>query len=162
MEGITAFCHYQVMAKPEKYRFSNKQSVAWGDMDAYGHLNNVIYARYFETARALYFTNAGLWEDPSRVGQGAPVLIRLEIDFRRQVVFPATLDVTIDLDSVNSRGFGMPCSMWQDEDCVATAYASFVWFDFKKGRPERMPENLLQSLREKQMPGVKKTRAENP
>jgi len=29
--------------------------VAWGEMDAYGHLNNIVYFRYFETARMAYF-----------------------------------------------------------------------------------------------------------
>jgi len=30
--------------------------VAWGDMDAFGHVNNTRYFRYFETARIAYFT----------------------------------------------------------------------------------------------------------
>lgn len=28
--------------------------VAWGEMDAYGHVNNIVYFRYFETARIAY------------------------------------------------------------------------------------------------------------
>ena len=35
--------------------------VAWGDMDAYGHVNNTMYFRYFETARIAYFYRL---EDP--------------------------------------------------------------------------------------------------
>ena len=29
--------------------------VAWGEMDAYGHVNNIVYFRYFESARIAYF-----------------------------------------------------------------------------------------------------------
>jgi acyl-CoA thioester hydrolase len=29
--------------------------VAWGEMDAMGHINNIIYFRYFETVRIEYF-----------------------------------------------------------------------------------------------------------
>ncbi len=31
-----------------------EQRVAWGDMDAFGHVNNVIYYRYIESARLYY------------------------------------------------------------------------------------------------------------
>ncbi len=33
--------------------------VAWGDMDAYGHVNNVVYFRYFEQARIAYLERIG-------------------------------------------------------------------------------------------------------
>ena len=29
--------------------------VAWGDMDSFAHVNNVVYFRYFENARLEYF-----------------------------------------------------------------------------------------------------------
>lgn len=31
------------------------QNVAWGDMDAFGHVNNTVYYRYIESARICYF-----------------------------------------------------------------------------------------------------------
>jgi acyl-CoA thioesterase FadM len=34
--------------------------VAWGEMDAFGHLNNIVYFRYFESARIAYFHKIGL------------------------------------------------------------------------------------------------------
>lgn len=33
------------------------QKVAWGDMDAFGHVNNVQYYRYIESSRILYMEN---------------------------------------------------------------------------------------------------------
>ena len=137
------------MAKPEKYKYIHPQRVAWGDMDAYGHLNNVIYARYFESARAEYFTSNGLWKNPSRVEGGAPVVTRLEFDYRRQVVFPDSLEVTIAVTGISPRGFKMPCSIWNSEgECVATALATFLWIDFTTGRPARIPQEILKQLNE--------------
>ena len=31
------------------------QEVIWADMDAYRHVNNAVYFRYFESARMAYF-----------------------------------------------------------------------------------------------------------
>ena len=36
------------------YPLHFQQTVAWGDMDAFGHVNNVMYYRYFESARIEY------------------------------------------------------------------------------------------------------------
>jgi len=133
------------MGKTEKYSYVHKQRVAWGDMDAFGHLNNVMYARYFENARAEYFTDNGLWKSPTHVEGGAPVVTRLEFDFRRQVVFPQTLEVTLEMSSVNSRGFRMNCSFWDEKnECVATAMASFLWVDFSTGKPGRLPAEVVE------------------
>ncbi len=35
------------------------QQVAWGDMDAFGHVNNVHYYRYMESARIALFRSVG-------------------------------------------------------------------------------------------------------
>ena len=36
------------------YPVIHQQTVAWGDMDAFGHVNNVQYYRYMESARISY------------------------------------------------------------------------------------------------------------
>lgn len=44
--------------------------VQWGEMDAYGHVNNTVFFRYFETARIAYLERCGFtrtWET-ARVG----------------------------------------------------------------------------------------------
>ncbi len=38
-----------------KVVYETKLPVIWGDMDAFGHINNVIYLRYFEQARVDWF-----------------------------------------------------------------------------------------------------------
>ena len=37
-----------------QYPVIHEQAVAWGDMDAFGHVNNVLYYRYIESARIRY------------------------------------------------------------------------------------------------------------
>jgi acyl-CoA thioester hydrolase len=34
--------------------------IAWGDMDAFQHVNNKVYFKHFESARILYFENWGI------------------------------------------------------------------------------------------------------
>ncbi|KZN46387.1 hypothetical protein N482_12855 [Pseudoalteromonas luteoviolacea NCIMB 1942] len=44
----------------EKFVINTKINVVWGEMDALGHVNNVSYFRYFETARIDFLKQTGL------------------------------------------------------------------------------------------------------
>jgi acyl-CoA thioester hydrolase len=131
------------MAKPIKYSHIYTIKVAWGEMDAFGHVNNVTYVRYFESARADYFTKMNIWETPQKPLQAGPVLTHLDMDYRKQVVFPADIDVSLEIHSISSRGFEIVTSMWnQSNECVLTGKANFIWIDFQSGKPVSIPESL--------------------
>ena len=63
--------------------------VAWGDMDALGHVNNTVFFRYFESARIAYLDAIGLNANESR-GIG-PILASTQCRFRRPLRFPDTV-----------------------------------------------------------------------
>src|SRR6478672_1698746 len=66
------------------------QPVDWGDMDSFGHVNNVVYFRYFENARVEYFRRIGWWEYLAATGIG-PIVGSTHARFRRPVKYPETL-----------------------------------------------------------------------
>ena len=55
--------------------------VQWGDQDAFGHVNNVVYFRWMESARLEYFRQAGLGTAQSNTGMG-PILASITCDWR--------------------------------------------------------------------------------
>lgn len=61
--------------------------VAWGDMDAMGHVNNTVYLRFFESARIAYFERVGFLEEMERSGVG-PILASTHCRFRRPLTYP--------------------------------------------------------------------------
>ena len=64
--------------------------VAWGDMDALQHVNNVMYFRYFETARIDYFKRINLMENIA-ITQIGPVVSETSCRYKMPVTFPDTL-----------------------------------------------------------------------
>jgi acyl-CoA thioester hydrolase len=38
-----------------------KQYVSWGEMDAFQHINHVVYSKYFENARVEFLKDMGVW-----------------------------------------------------------------------------------------------------
>lgn len=61
------------MPDPMRYRLEHypliiEQVVTWGDMDAHGHVNNVVYFRYMENARVEFYRRIGKYEFEERTG----------------------------------------------------------------------------------------------
>ena len=64
--------------------------VQWGDMDAYGHVNNTVFFRYFESARIAYLNLCGFLDSYERDRVGA-ILHSTECRFRRPLFHPDTV-----------------------------------------------------------------------
>lgn len=136
---------HSVPIKRLPYRF--QQRVAWSDLDGFAHVNHTRFAIYFENARTQFFTDQQVW-DTSTIQATGPVIHELNLQYRRQVRFPAQLDVTIGITSVGSRKFEMACTMWNEKDCVCVGHGEFLWIHFEQGRPMRLPRELVQVLGE--------------
>ena len=66
-------------------------NVAWGELDAFGHVNNTVYFRYFEDARIAYLDAIGfMGGPPNDIG---PILHSTMCRFRRPLKYPDTLRV---------------------------------------------------------------------
>src|SRR5437868_11830009 len=64
--------------------------VVWGEMDSYRHVNNVVYFRYFESARLEYFRRLDWFEYEAETGIG-PILHSTSARFRRPLTYPDTI-----------------------------------------------------------------------
>lgn len=64
--------------------FRSTMPIRWGDMDAYGHVNNTVYFRYVEQLRIDWLEASNV---PTRPGQG-PVIVTASMNFRKQLQYP--------------------------------------------------------------------------
>jgi acyl-CoA thioester hydrolase len=69
-----------------------RQPIVWGEMDAYRHVNNVVYFRYFENARLEYFRQLGWFEFETETGIG-PILASTQARFRRPLAYPDNIAI---------------------------------------------------------------------
>lgn len=68
--------------------------VAWGDMDAYAHVNNVVYFRYFEAARIAYLDRIGWLASKDSTGLG-PIMASTSARYRKPLTYPDHLLVGV-------------------------------------------------------------------
>lgn len=83
-----------------------KITIAWGEMDAYGHINNIYYLRYFETARIQYFQELGLTDMKSKTGIG-PILAQTNCKYLKPLTYPDQIVVGARVKSMSKSSFVM-------------------------------------------------------
>lgn len=78
--------------------------VAWGEMDSFAHVNNVVYFRYFENARLEYFRRMGWFEfeDTTHIG---PILVATKCQFVEPLTYPDSIAIAARVASVGQHSF---------------------------------------------------------
>lgn len=119
------------------------QQVAWGDMDAFGHVNNVMYYRYIESARIDYLTQVDAFAHGL-----VTVVSSTSCRFYRPVYFPDLLKVGARVVELRNSGFRMSYVLYsnQQNQMVATGEAIVVMVDATTFEKAAMPMELRQRI----------------
>src|SRR5438552_19175865 len=64
--------------------------ILWGDQDAFGHVNNTVYFRWFESGRIAYLERINMAHRTSGNEVG-PILAAIGCNYRRQLTYPDTV-----------------------------------------------------------------------
>lgn len=123
--------------------------VQWGEMDAYEHVNNVVFFRYFESARVEYLERCG-FNDSYREERIGAILHSTSCRFRRALVYPDRVSVGARATGMEEDRFTMRyrvVSHDQDE-VVAEGEGVVVSFDYEAGAKTPIPESVRQGVRE--------------
>lgn len=116
--------------------------VRWGDMDSYGHVNNIIYMQYLEEARVAWFELAGV--AMSNVPFG-PVVLQTQHTYLKPVVHPATVVVELRAGAVGRSSLIIEHRLSTTEDPLTIygeGYCKLVWIDHQSGQSVALPEHV--------------------
>jgi acyl-CoA thioester hydrolase len=121
--------------------------VAWGDMDSYAHVNNVVYFRYFESARIVYLDRVGWLRSMREDGLG-PIAASTQARYRKPLAYPdhllvgaRLLDLQPDRVTLEHR---VVSKTW---DAVATeGQVVVVSFDYRNNRKAPLPEAVRAAI----------------
>lgn len=99
--------------------------VQWGDMDAYGHVNNTVFFRYFESARVDYLVRCGFVDayDNDKIGA---ILHSTSCRFRKPLFYPDTAIVGTRATEVNDDRFTLEYKLVSDSQNALAAEGSSI------------------------------------
>lgn len=112
------------------FRTIVEQPVQWGEMDAYEHVNNVVYLRWFETGRAAYFTATNVWGAGIR-GVG-PIFHSVTCRFRAPLTYPDTVCIGVRTKEIGEDRFVVEQAVFSRTTGVlaASGDGTIVSFDY--------------------------------
>ncbi|WP_031514674.1 acyl-CoA thioesterase [Streptomyces sp. NRRL F-5123] len=110
----------------------------WGDMDAYGHVNNVVFLRYLEEARIDFMFRLAPGEGSASF-TGGSVVARHEIDYLRPLVHrhePVVVETWVT--DISAASMTVAYEVKDEETVYARATTVVVPYNLAAGRPRRI------------------------
>ena len=123
--------------------------VAWGEMDAFRHLNNTAYFRYFESGRIAYFERLNLLEYMEATGVG-PILASTTCRFRIPLAYPDNVSIGTRVSVIEDDRFTMEYYVVSHKHQKVAAEGSglIVCFDYRQNKKTTLPAELKQRIEE--------------
>lgn len=120
-----------------------EQSVAWGDMDAFGHVNNVLYYRYMESARIRYMDELNIFQHDVYT-----VVASNQCKYIRPVFYPDQLKIGARVEEMRNSALRMSYLLWseQQQAIVALGEAVMVCVDKENMLKLPIPEIIRQKV----------------
>ena len=122
--------------------------VFWGDMDYFRHVNNIVFFRYFESARIEYLERVGFREisDGQSVG---PILHSTHARFRRALTWPDDVLVGARATEVGEDRFAMEYRLVSraQGEVAAEGGGVLVSYDYAANRKVPLPDAVREAIR---------------
>ena len=121
--------------------------IAWGEMDAYGHVNNIVFFRHFESVRIAFLDHIGFRNPADNAGVG-PILHSTQCRFRRPLSYPDTVHVGARVDELTTDRFTMAYRMFSlgQMQVVADGGGIIVSYNYDRTEKAELPADVLRRI----------------
>jgi acyl-CoA thioester hydrolase len=128
------------------YRHFLSIPTRWMDNDTYGHVNNVTYYSYFDTAVNEHLIREG-GLDTSR-GEAIGIVVETMCKFRKSLTFPETIDVGLRVAKLGTSSVKYEIGIFRagDDEPAAIGHFVHVWVDRGTQRPVPIPPRIRAAL----------------
>lgn len=121
----------------------------WMDNDAYGHVNNVVYYSWFDTAVNRFLIVNGVLDIEH--GPVIGLVIETQCNYFSSVAFPDTISVGVSVTKLGNSSVRYDVGIFRQDDEVASAQGHFVhvYVDRETRKPTAIPadmRNLLNTI----------------
>jgi len=121
--------------------------VAWGDMDAFQHVNNIMYFKYFESARISYFGKINFMKVMNKTGIG-PILASTQCRYKIPLTYPDYVTVGAKVDTIEKERFIMKYAVisHRHEKIAALGEGVLVTFDYQNNKKALIPDDIKKRI----------------
>ena len=123
------------------YRLSD--NVRFADLDPNQHVNNAVYASYFETGRVTLMKDRSYGLMPPGL---AWIMVRLDIHFRAELRWPGTIELGLGLTRFGRTSVSFEQVVFSGDKCVASAQSVSVLIDEATRKPTPLTSEIVRNF----------------
>jgi acyl-CoA thioester hydrolase len=130
----------------EKFPLKLELRIDWSEIDAFGHLNNLAFMKYLQSARVDFLEKLGLMQSQCEEGIGS-ILAAINCQFRQPLFYPGRVTVYSKVVAVKTASFIMRHEINNEAgELAAESEDVIVLYDFAKGVKLAIPNELREKL----------------
>ncbi len=116
----------------DDYPYRIADNVRFGDLDPNQHVNNAVYATYFETGRVTLMKDNAFGLMPPGL---AWIMVRLDMHFRAELHWPGQIELGLGVVKFGRTSVSFEQVVFSEGKCVASAQAVTVLIDEATRKP---------------------------
>ena len=130
------------------YSMHVKLQTRWRDLDAFGHINNAVFATYIETARGTLFKK---WDLPYD-GKGKSLTVAaITINYHQQLKHPTNIVIGQSISRIGNTSFDVISALFDEKNTlkpIATSKVVIVCFDFDKQKSVPVFKQIINDFKD--------------
>ena len=129
--------------KLEDFPYRLSDNVRFADLDPNQHVNNAVYATYFETGRVTLMKDRSYGLMPEGL---AWIMVRLDIHFRAELHWPGTIEMGLGVSKLGRTSVTFDQVVFSNGRCVASAQSVTVLIDEATRKPTPLTAEVVRNI----------------
>ena len=138
----------------KKWPIKTEIPVLWGDVDSFGHVNNIIYLKWCETSRVELFRKMydvkTLDTENIQLGSGVgPILANFNCNYRTPIKYPDVIYIKTRISHIGNTSYGIEHQMYSknnDEKIVFDGSSVIVMVNYKNETKVQLDSEMKKTL----------------
>jgi acyl-CoA thioester hydrolase len=127
----------------EDFPYRLTDNVRYADLDPNQHVNNAVYATYFETGRVTLMKDRSYGLMPEGF---AWIMVRLDMHFRAELRWPGQIEMGLGVAKLGRTSVTFDQVVFSEGRCVASAQATNVLIDEITRKPKPLTPEIIKNL----------------
>lgn len=130
----------------DDYKIFYPINTRWSDNDIYGHVNNVVYYSYFDTAANRYLIEEGGLDISD--GHIVGYVVNSGCQYHSPITYPETIEAGVRVDVLGNSSVQYGIAIFRAGEAQAAAHGHFVhvFVERAENRSVPIPHNLREAL----------------
>jgi acyl-CoA thioester hydrolase len=136
---VNALTQLNAVPRLEDFPYRLTDNVRFADLDPNQHVNNAVYATYFETGRVTLMKDRSFGLMPEGL---AWIMVRLDMHFRAELKWPGTIEMGLGVSKFGRTSVTFDQVVFSDQICVASAQSVSVLINEATRKPTPLTDDI--------------------